>query len=126
VVPDFVAEACDHLDIPPVRDAFGKAEDAFAQPWDYATAVSLWANPPFSRMEEVVAKAAREGCHMLVIAPEWPGPQYPWWASLCGLCPNRWCLQRDRPIYPGGSDLVPAPKWRIWAFMLDSRSGSQA
>jgi len=25
-----------------------------------------------------VKKAAREGCLMLIIAPEWPGPQYPW------------------------------------------------
>jgi len=34
----------------------------------------LWANPPFSRLEEVVAKAAREGCLMLIIAPGWPDP----------------------------------------------------
>jgi len=85
----------------------------FAQPWDYAKAGSLMANKPFSRIEEVVAKAAREGCHMLVIAPEWPGPQYPCWASLCSLCPNRWCLPQDSPIYlRGGSDIMPAPKWR--------------
>jgi len=88
VFPDLVAEACGLLGISPVRDAFAtptnhrfaaywtREDDAFAQPWDYATAGVLWANPPpFSRMEEVVVKAAREGCHMLVIAPEWPGPQ---------------------------------------------------
>jgi len=97
VVPDLVAEACGRLGISPVRDAFAtpanhrfpayltREDDAFAQPWDYATAGPLWANPPFSRLEEVVAKAAREGCLMLVIAPEWPGPQYPWWAALCAL-----------------------------------------
>jgi len=74
-----------------------------------------------------VAKAAWEGCHMLVIAPRWPGPVYPEWASLCALCPNRWCLPQDRPIYiRWGSDLMPAPKWRTWSFLLDSRSGSQA
>jgi len=82
VVPDLVAEACGRLGISPVPDAFAtlanrryaaywtKEDDAFAQPWDYATARSLWANLLFSRLEEVVAKAAREGCHILVIAPE--------------------------------------------------------
>jgi len=71
----------------------------------------LWTNSAFSRMWEVVAKAAREGCHVLVIAPEGPGPQYHWWASLCALCPNRWCLPQDRPIYlRGGSDLIQNPK----------------
>jgi len=79
-----------------------REEDAFAQPWDYATAGPLWANPPFSCLEEVVTKAAREGCLMLVIAPEWPGPQYPWWGALCALCPKRWQLPQDRPVYLRG------------------------
>jgi len=63
---------------------------------------------------------------LLVIAPEWPGPQYPWLAALCALCPNRWQLPHDRPVYiRGGTDLMPAPRWRTWAFVLDSREGSQ-
>jgi len=83
VVPELVAEACDRLGIAPVRDAFAtptnrrfsafwtKEEDAFAQAWDYSSAGALWANPPFSRLDEVVTKASREGCLMLVLAPEW-------------------------------------------------------
>jgi len=89
-VPDLVVEACGHLGIAPVRDAFAqpannrfpaywiKEEVAFAQPWDDATSGSLWATPPFSRLDEVVTKAAPEVFHMLIIAPEWPAPQYPW------------------------------------------------
>jgi len=98
----------------PVRDAFAtpanhrfqaywtRADDAFAQPWDYATTGPLWANSPLSRLEKEVAKAAWEGCLMLIIAPEWPGPQYPWWAALCALCPKRWQLPQDRPVYLRG------------------------
>jgi len=57
---------------------------------------------------------------MLIIAPEWPGLQCPWWAALCALCPKRWQLPQDRPLYlRGGTDLMPAPKWRTWAFFLD-------
>jgi len=79
-----------------------REEDAFAQPWDYATAGPLWGNPPFSRPEEVVAKAAREGSLMLIVAPEWLGPKYPWWTTLCALCPRRWQLPHDWPIHLRG------------------------
>jgi len=47
---------------------------------------------------------------MQVIAPEWPGPQYPWWAALCALCPKRWQLPQDRSVYlrgGRGSDVSP-------------------
>jgi len=54
-----------------------------------------------------VKKAAREGCLMLVIAPEWPGPQYPWCAALCAMCPKRWELPQDRPVYLRGGGHGP-------------------
>jgi len=115
VVPELVAEACGRLGISPVRDAFAtpashrfpaywtREDDVFAQPWDYATAGPLWANPPFSRLEEVVAKAAPEGSLMLIVAPEWPGPQYLGWTTLCALCPRRWQLPQDPPLYVWGA-----------------------
>jgi len=40
---------------------------------------------PFSRLEEVVAKAAREGCLRLIIAPNTHGgPHYAPYAPRCG------------------------------------------
>jgi len=134
VLPDLGREACSRLGIAPVRDVFAtatnrrlpafwsKAEDAFAQAWDYPSAGPLWANPPFSRLDEVVTKASREGSLMLVVAPEWGGPRYPWWAALCALCFRRWCFPEGQPVYlRGGTELIPAPRWRTWAFLLDSR-----
>jgi len=134
VLPDMVQEACFRLCIAPTRDAFAtptnrrfpafwsKAEDAFAQSWDYPSACALWANHPFSRLDEVVTKPAREVCLMLVFAPEWSGPEYPWWTALCALCPRKLCFPEGRPVYlRGDTDTVPAPWWRTWAFLLDSR-----
>jgi len=134
VLPDLVPEACSRLGIAPVRDAFAtatncrfpafwsKAEDAFAQAWDYPRAGPLWANPPFRRLDEVVTKASREGTLMLIVAPEWGRPGYPWWAALCALGPRRWCFPEGWPVYlRGGTELIPAPRWRTWAFLLDSR-----
>jgi len=57
VLPDLVLEACSRLGIASTRDDFttptnrrfpavwSKAEDAFAQSWDYPSAGALWANP---------------------------------------------------------------------------------
>jgi len=79
---DLVQEACARLGIAPVRNDFAsptnrrfpalwaKAQDAFAQARDYPSAGALWANPPFSRLDEVVTKASSEGCMMMVVAPE--------------------------------------------------------
>jgi len=59
---------------------------------------------------------------MLIVSPEWAGSGYLWWPALCALCPKRWCFPEGRPVYlRGGTDLVPAPRWRTWAFLLDSR-----
>jgi len=76
--------------------------------------------PSFSGLDEMVTKAARVGCLMLVVAQEWSG--YPRCTAMCVLCPRRWCFPEGRPVYlRGGTDMVPAPRWRTWAFLLDSR-----
>lgn len=137
VLPDMVVEACARLGIAaPVRDAFAtptshrfpafwsKADDAFAQAWDYVSAGALWAN---SRPVEVVTQAAKEGCYMLIVAPGWDGPNYPWCPAPFALCPKRWCFDEGRPVHlRGGTYLMPTCKWRTWAFQHDSRSFEQA
>jgi len=46
---------------------------------------------------------------MLVVAPGWSGPGYPWFTALCTFCPKKWCFPEGRPVYlRGGRDLVPA------------------
>jgi len=129
VVPDLVAEVCGLLGSNPVRDAFAtpatREDDAFAQSWDYATAGPRCKSPdqPQGRGG---GKRGLGGLLQLILAPEYPGPQYSWWAAVRTLCPKRWQLPQDRALYlrGGGTDLMPAHKWRTWNF-LDSPQGSQ-
>jgi len=77
-VPDLVVEAYGRQSIAPVSDAFAtpathrfpaywtKKYDAFAQPETKPRPACPWAKSPFSRLDEVVTKAAREGGHMLI------------------------------------------------------------
>jgi len=62
----------------------------------------LWANPPFGRLEEVVAKASRESCLMLVVVFEWSGSGDPWWSAVCAICPKKWCFPDGRAVYLRG------------------------
>jgi len=121
-----VAEACGQ-GVSPVREAFATpANHRFPGDWTREDD-PLWERFPFSLLEKVVVEAEREGCLMLIIAPEWPGTQYPWWTALCALCPRRWQIPQDRPFYlRGGTDLMLVPRWRAWAVLLDSRERSQA
>jgi len=46
---------------------------------------------------------------------------YPWSSALCALRPKKWCFPDSRAVYlRGGTNLMPAPRWRTWAFLLDS------
>jgi len=140
VVPELVAEACGRLGISPARDAFAspanhlfpaywtREDDAFAQPWDYATASPLWANPPFIRLEEVVAKA--RGTRGISHADRCPGmarPPIPMVDHAVRHVPQAVAAPPGPANLPtGGTDLMPAPRWRTWAFLMDSREGSQS
>jgi len=45
----------------------------------YREAGCLWANPPFSRIKELLTKVALEGCQVVVITPEWSsGEEWKW------------------------------------------------
>ena len=43
-------------------------EDAFLQSW---SGLTLWLNPPFSRLDEVLAKIIRDEAHALLVMPQW-------------------------------------------------------
>jgi len=120
-----VLETSFRLGIAPVCGAFAtpinrrfrgfwtKADDAFAQEWYYPHADAMRANPPFSRLEEVVAKAFREGCLMLVVAPDWTGTGYPWCSAVSALFPKKWYFPEGRAVFlRGGTVLMPGPLWR--------------
>jgi len=74
-----------------------------------------------------MAKVARDGLHY---ADHWPGvarPPIPLVGRVMRPVPQAVAAPLDRPLYPrGGTYLMPAPTWRTWAFLMNSREGSQA
>eukprot|EP00667_Euglena_gracilis_P031350 EG_transcript_45239 len=76
---------CQKLEVTPDVDAFSKLatrrfprfwgpdspeiEDAFRRSWSDDV---IWANPPFSRLKDVVWKWQEDQAHGIIIAPKWP------------------------------------------------------
>jgi len=132
VVPDLVAEACGRLGISPVRDAFAtsanhrfpaywtREDDAFAQPWDYATAGHLWANPPVQSPGGGGDEGGPEGLPHAGHRPGFVRPPIPVFGRVVCPVPQTVAAPAGPARAPAaaGTDLMPAPRWRTWVFLL--------
>jgi hypothetical protein len=97
--------------------------DAFSYHWPNlctSTQDILWANPPFSRMEEVVSKLILEPCKMVLVAPE--QRQAPWWKPLDMITVARVYLPAHVGVYMGDCqhNVLPGPSWRTAVSLVDT------
>jgi hypothetical protein len=120
------------LEVTPDVDAFSKLatrrfprfwgpdspenEDAFRRSWSDDV---IWANPPFSRLKDVVWKWQEDQAHGTIIAPKWPTAI--WFEDLMSM------VIRGL-VFPGGSeffwlDACPAGalKWDVLAVYVCGR-----
>ena len=96
------------FNVEPVVDAFATAEnkrfpehwdetqDAFKQHWGQPQGV-LWMSPPFTRMQEVVDKLARDRARAVVVAPAWTYTD--WWTKLENMSTDYLNLQHPEGIF---------------------------
>ena len=104
-----------------------KEMDAFTYSWDQLTGHSsqvLWANPPFSKLPQVVTKVALEPCRMVLVTPEWR--KEPWWTTLDKLTVARVIIPAGDAIYSGEgcTTPLPGPVWRTVVSLVDSTKWS--
>jgi hypothetical protein len=100
---------------------FALATDALAQPWEGLT---LWLNPPFHLLGEVVRKLLREPPALAVlITPDWPAP--PWRHQLATHCPPPLPLDPANFIEHGPTthlaEPLRNPRWKLLAWCLRGR-----
>ena len=81
----------------------------------------LWANPPFSILERVLAKASSEACRVILCCPVWPDAK--WWAVLQAMEVARVLLPENESLFYGvvKKEILPPPKWGVLVCVLDSR-----
>ena len=72
----------------------------------------MWMNPPFSRMQEVVDKLARDRARAVVVAPAWTYTD--WWTKLENISTDYLNLQHPEGVFlRGGRDKLKNPRWHV-------------
>ena len=110
----------------PTVDAFASAknkrfprhwEDAFEEDW---SSEILWANPPFSRLSEVVDKICLEQARGILIVPEWPSQA--WYHVLGSIALGWWETPHDLPLFQTeeGAPLPQKGNWHTRAVVFDA------
>ena len=80
----------------------------------------LWCNPPFTKIRRVLTKAAKEGCVLILLTPEWGGAD--WKELLDRLTVRRTVLQPSEGCLFVGDRGLPlaAPSWTCILSVVDS------
>ena len=86
------------------------SDDAFSRSWASSTRGTLWMNPPFSRMGEVLTKVERDGGDVVLVAPRWEDA--PWWPTLLAAAVHIVPMPDEAIYLARGTVPVPRPTWR--------------
>ena len=99
------------------QDSLALGFNAFSVHWDPTR--WLYANPPWSLLEQVIDKIQREGSRVLLVTPYWP--HAPWFRILRHMTLDRRKWSQPPYQHPNGA-LRPAPTWATRFYLVD---GSQ-
>ena len=82
----------------------------------------LWANPPFTEFERVVAKLQCEGTRVVVLAPYWPKQR--WFQDLYAMSCAQVMLKRSEAQYrkEGEREFMPLAGWDTMLLTIDTTS----
>ena len=77
----------------------------------------MWANPPFSSLDECVRKVVAERPTMVLIVPDWPWAD--WWRSLQSLVSREEYFPQGTRLFQLHGRRSRPIKWGVWAYLLD-------
>ena len=122
-------DALKKLGVAPTIDAFADAAnhrlakwwgegspwgvDAFQQNWKGEL---LWANPPYTKLEEVVARVKSENAHMVLVMPEWTYRE--WHKEAMDLVVDSVFYKRGTSIFELKGRPTPFVKWPVRIALL--------
>ena len=90
--------------------------DAFSTSWAVEDCGTLWANPPFSKIDQVIEKAQKEGARIILILPDWPSQQ--WFGEVWKHAQRYHYYPETTPLFELDSlPMPPTLKWGVWAIL---------
>lgn len=93
----------------------GETEDAFSQPWNED--VLMWANPPYSRLDDCVRKILVDQPTMVLVVPDWRNTQ--WWKDLQPLITRAHYFPKGTAMFQLHGTPVHPVRWGVWAYLID-------
>lgn len=87
--------------------------DAFEQSWEGEL---LWANPPYTMLEEVVARIKKENAHVVLVMPEWTYRD--WHKEAMDLVVDSVFFRRGTSIFELKGRPTPFVKWPVRIALL--------
>ena len=84
----------------------------------------LWANPPFSQLERVLAKVVCEPCQIVLVTPNWKGTT--WERILSKVALKQYFVPANTPLYKGDFDgkPLPSPQWESVVSFIDTNQSN--
>ena len=97
--------------------------DAFDEDWSFEVQGLIWANPPFSKLEQVVNKAKHNKVRIVLICPEWHQQQ--WFKDAMSITHRRYRYKAGTPFFELNGRPAGGTHWAVWALYINSTSDKQ-
>ena len=87
--------------------------------WDEKNDGLLWANPPWTKIEQILVKAALDGVQLVLLTPDWTSQD---WRALLGVITVRRCtIPTTHGLFAADTGPLPAPKWDVLVSQIDGK-----
>ena len=130
---EVVQEILQALEVVPTVDAFADSEthifprwwgeggeclDAFQTSWCPEVVGCIWANPPFSRLQEVTQKIVQDKARVVLVCPDWRNLK--WWKKVQALVVKEFFIPKGTLVFQSpDKDKLRSTRWGVWAYLVD-------
>ena len=101
--------------VPRFRGPGGEVQDAFTESWRGVGL--LWANPPYSRLDECVQKILLDKPTMVLVVPDWPWST--WWRDLQPTVSRSCFFPKASAVFQLHGRKSQPTRWGVWAYLID-------
>ena len=97
------------------------SSNAFKKCWKWET---LWLNPPFSKLNQVLEKILQDEAQGILLIPVWPSRI--WFHALSRIAVKWWDLPRSEPIFMSyNNQRLPPKPWFVRAVVFNAFNALQ-
>ena len=97
----------------------GERPDAWQEDWNQDKVGTLWCNPPFTDILEVVNKVDADEARIILVAPDWP--EFDYYAPMWTNCKKSYYFPEGTVMFELDGAVQQPTRWPVWALVLDGK-----